>query len=299
MAALVVVIIFLVHTATRGDRAEDGVTGDGTHADLGQELAAYTAALREDARYRAPDRGESKTLAETVDRLGKDGLQDMDGVSGLVRGLGYRVRAGVDAPTGRSYVVVSDTPGAERGWGMYVIDLSRPTRLVVEVPHPAFDLLTEEIGLELFRRTPGAVLAIAGTHRKAAGGAGDVAHRADSMFHAVTEQLAKRGLPQVQLHGFDDNSLAEADVVLSPGASPTTTALRQVSARIAESGARVCEAWSEDCGGLEGRRNKQGIAAAEHGSRFVHVEMNKSLRDDVERRAAVVRILGETDFGSD
>ncbi|MGH3863958.1 hypothetical protein [Actinokineospora sp.] len=290
-------IVFLVFLAIDRDPVDGAASGAG--ADLGQEIADYAAELREDARYRAPDPAESATLSDAVDRLSQGAATDMRTTSDRLRSLGYQVRSGVDGPTGRSYVVMSNTAGVDRAWGLYVIDTSRPARLVVEVPHPAFDLRTEEIGLELFRRTPGAVLAVAGTHRRAARGAGDVAHRADSMFHQVTMALAKRGLPQVQLHGFDDGSLSDADMVLSPGVTRTTSALRQVSARLDESGIRVCEAWSAECGGLEGRRNQQGVAAAEQGSRFVHVEMNKTLRDDRQRWTGVVDLLGETDFDSD
>ncbi|MEV6898927.1 hypothetical protein [Amycolatopsis sp. NPDC051372] len=50
---------------------------------------------------------------------------------------------------------------------MYVIDRSAPPSLVVEVPHPGFDLRTELFGVDLFRQVPGAVLLVAGAHRKA------------------------------------------------------------------------------------------------------------------------------------
>ncbi|MBY8853378.1 hypothetical protein K7G98_36165, partial [Saccharothrix sp. MB29] len=68
----------------------------------------------------------------------------------------------------------------------------------------ANDLRTTEIGLDLFRRVPGAVLSVAGTHRRVAAGAGDAAHRTDSLFHAAAERHSRDRVPQVQLHGFDD-----------------------------------------------------------------------------------------------
>lgn len=145
-----------------------------------------------------------------------------------LRPLGYTVRMGTDR-TGRGLVLLANEPRAERGWGLYVVEPSRPVTVVIEVPHPAFDLRSEAIGVALFDRTPGALLAVAGTHRRAAGGAGDVGHREDSMFHAVTDGLAAQGLPQVQLHGFDDASLPGVDVVLSAGATNASATLESVS----------------------------------------------------------------------
>lgn len=297
--ALALATAFLVYVGFGTDGPAGGGGGPArvdASEDLRQELADYVAALRDDAPYRAPNRTESRVLAEAIEQVSQSEGGDAGAVARRVSDLGYRVRAGVDGSTGRSFLIASDAAGDERAWGMYVIDVSRPTRLVVEVPHPAFDLHTEEIGLDLFRRTPGAVLAVAGTHRRVGDGAGDVAHRADSMFHAVTARLAARGLPQVQLHGFHDGTLAKADVVLSSGVGPVTVGLRRVAERLDDTGLRVCEAWSDQCGSLEGRRNKQGVYAAEHDALFVHVEMNKSLREDREGRAEVVRILAEADF---
>ncbi|WP_051735977.1 hypothetical protein [Amycolatopsis rifamycinica] len=87
------------------------------------------------------------------------------------------------------------------------------------MPHPAFDLRTELFGIDLFRRVPGAVLLVAGAHRKADDSKADVAHEEDSVFHVVATALAGRGLPQVQLHGFHDQNLPSTDIVLSSGAT--------------------------------------------------------------------------------
>lgn len=264
--------------------------------ELRAEVLRFTRALRSDARYRPPDNGERQTLSRVIDQLATQGRGAVDAAAGELLALGYTTSTGTDKGTGREFVLVSNTPGAERGWGMYVIDLSQPARVVIEVPHPAFDLRTEEIGVAIYRRTPGAVLAIAGTHRRAANGAGDVAHRADSMFHAVAERLAGRGLPQVQLHGFDDASLPSADVVLSSGATKAAAALPAVSDRLAGAGLRVCSAWRDKCAELEGRRNEQGITAAELGSAFAHVELSRTVRDDPGRTATVVDALSGADL---
>lgn len=184
--------------------------------------------------------------------------------------------------------LVRQEPGSERAWGLYVIDRSAPPSLVVEAPHASSDLRTELIGLALFRRTPGAVLAVGGAHRRRE----DPAHDTGTVFHVVTTLLARRGLPQVQLHGFNDTTLASADVVLSAGAAEAGDAARRAADRLEDAGFRVCRAWAEPCRGLAGTTNVQGRAAG--GTSFLHVELNRTVRED--RRDDVVRALAEADL---
>ncbi|MFI9815869.1 hypothetical protein [Saccharothrix variisporea] len=257
-------------------------------ADLGDRVRDYADALREDAPYRPPSPEQQREFTAALAGLAATPSDADD----RLRALGVAVARAVDGPTGRPYALVSTEPNAERGWGLYVVDLSRGSRVAVQVPHPANDLGTPEIGVALFRRVPGAVLAVSGTHRRVAGGAGDVARRADSMFHAVAEAHSRHHLPQVQVHGFDDDSLPSADLVLSPGAGGDGPVLDEVADDL-DGSMRVCRAWAEDCGDLEGRRNRQGAVAAEHGTLFAHVEINRTTRDTPDRWEAVVRALGE------
>jgi hypothetical protein len=179
-------------------------------------------------------------------------------------------------------------PGTERAWGLYAIDRSAPPSLVVEVPHASSDLRTDRIGLALFRQVPGAVLAIGGAHRRRE----DPAHETRSIFHVVTTLLARRGLPQVQLHGFGDTTLTSADVVLSAGAAEAGDAARRAADRFAAVGFRVCRAWDEPCRGLAGTTNVQSQAV--EGTAFLHVELSRTVRET--RRADVVRALVDADL---
>ncbi|MEU6155782.1 hypothetical protein ABZ816_37925 [Actinosynnema sp. NPDC047251] len=248
----------------------------------------YASALHEDAPYRPPNDTQRQAFTESLTRLGATPSAADD----ELRSLGLAVARGVDERTGRPYAIAATEPDAEQGWGLYLVDLGHSARLAVQVPHPANDLRTADIGLELFRRVPGAVLAVAGTHRRVAAGAGDVAHRADSMFHALAERHSRDHLPQVQLHGFDDASLDSADLVLSPGATARTPRIEEIADGLDRS-LRVCRAWTRDCGELEGRHNRQGGAAAEHGAFFAHVEINRTTRDSPTGRDDVVRVLAE------
>lgn len=260
--------------------------------DLGEEVRRFTAGLHAGAPYRPPDPDERRQLLSALRALRAG---DSGRAAEEAGALGYTVRTGIDAETGRPFGLAVN-PAGERAWGWYLVDLSAPIRLVVEVPHPAFDLHTEEIGLGLYRAVPGSVLAVSGTHRRVDGGAGDVAHRTDSMFHAVARDLAEQGLPQVQLHGFHDDRLPDADVVISPGAGDAGDSVRRLADRVDEENLRVCRSWRQDCGRLEGTRNQQGRDAAERGTLFVHVEISRTVRDDHTAWSSLVRALAAADL---
>jgi hypothetical protein len=259
-------------------------------AGLDSLIANFTSGLSADQEYRPPKSDERRAAAAGFAAiLERRSAEDFEK-------LGFSVRDGVDPATGRPYTITVNESGTERAWGMYVIDRSAPPSLAVEVPHPAFDLRTELFGVDLFRRVPGAVLLVAGAHRKAGDGKADVAHEEDSLFNVVASGLAGRGLAQVQLHGFHDQNLPSTDVVLSSGATVAGDAARRAADRLTADGFAVCRAWEERCKGLEGTTNVQGKAAASGGTMFLHVEMSRTLRESPERRAAVVRALAESDL---
>ncbi len=259
-------------------------------AGLDSLVTKFTSGLSADQEYRSPKSDERRTAA-----TGFAAVLDRRGTADFER-LGFSVRDGVDPATGRPYTIAVNETGTDRAWGMYVIDRSAPPSLVVEVPHPAFDLRTELFGVDLFRRVPGAVLLVAGAHRKADDSHADVAHETDSVFHVVATALAGRGLAQVQLHGFHDQNLPSTDIVLSPGATVAGDAARRAADRLTADGFAVCRAWEERCKGLEGTTNVQGKMAASDDTVFLHVEMSRTVRESPERRADVVRALTEADL---
>lgn len=261
-------------------------------SDLSGQLGRFAAGLHDDAAYRPPDPDERRQLLSALRALRAGDSRRAEEEAGR---LGYSVRTGIDFGTGRAFGLAVN-PADERAWGWYLVDLSAPVRLVVEVPHPNFDLRTEEIGLALYRAVPGSVLAVAGTHRKVANGAGDVAHRTDSMFHAVARDLAEQGVPQVQLHGFHDDRQPDTDVVISPGAGDAGDPVRRVADRIDDEDLRVCRSWRQDCGRLEGTRNEQGQDAAARGTVFVHLEISRSVRDDRDVSSKLVHAVEMADL---
>ncbi len=235
-------------------------------------LRSFTAAQSTRQPYRRPTAAELETAGTGFAAL-------LDGRPHHLPDLGFNL-------TGDALVV--QEPGTERAWGLYAIDRSAPPSLVVEVPHPSSDLRTDLIGLALFGQVPGAVLAVAGAHRRRE----DPAHETRTVFHVVTTLLARRGLPQVQLHGFKDRTLPAADVVLSAGAAEAGDAARRAADRLEAAGFRVRRAWAEPCRGLAGTTNVQGQAAG--GTPFLHVELNRTIRET--RRDDVVRALADADL---
>ncbi|MFC0105299.1 hypothetical protein [Kibdelosporangium aridum] len=249
---------------------------------LDDMLTDFAARLQPNASYQPPTADERKDVVAAL-RLVHG--PDRDRAADSLRSLGFTMTVDTDAVTGRQYALVV----SQRAWGAYVVDLSKPTRVAVEVPHPNSDLGTERIGLAMFRAMPGSTLLVAGTHRRVE--RGDVAHRTDSAFHAVAADLAERDVPQVQVHGFHDDSLPDTDVVISPGAGKPGSAIRRVADAIGDAGLVTCRSWDRDCGKLEGTRNEQGKVAAEHGAVFVHVETSRSVRDAEQQWTKLVQAI--------
>jgi hypothetical protein len=267
--------------------------------DLPGRLDEVLDPLRPDQPYRHPTPAERATAATAAGRLLDTAPQIDPEVVAAFAGLGMSTVEDTDAGTGRRYALFASDPAAirdGRAWGAIVVDLSGPVRVALQVPHPRTDIATERIGLDLFRRVPGSILMVAGAHRRAGGGAADVAHNTGSVFHVLAVELAARAVPQIQLHGYADQNLPDAQVVVSAGAGePGPLALR-IADRLTEHGFTACRGWAERCGRLEGTANAQGRAAEEAGSPFVHLEMSHTVRAGEHQRAALVAALVAADL---
>ncbi|MEU4565897.1 hypothetical protein [Micromonospora sp. NPDC023956] len=260
--------------------------------DPAQVVDELTAGLSRTGPYRDPDADE-RSRARRAARLLIDNPDDHAGQEELLAGLGFAARQSTDPATGRPVTVFLADGSDERTWGALVLDRSAASRQVVQVPHPAFDLDTEKLGLALHRRLPGSVLLVAGAHREAAGGTADVAHNSDSLFHTLAVEFARRGLDQIQLHGFADRNLEGADAVVSTGSAPRSQVARRIADGLSRSGLNTCRAWSQKCGQLEGTRNVQGRASDGLDGAFVHLELSWSVRRDAVARDMVAQVLAE------
>ena len=233
----------------------------------------------------------SPTTAERVDAgigLARLAIGDVAGAAALLGPLGFTITNDADPETGRRYAIaLSETKPLARAWGLYLVDLSKPLGLCIAVPHPKFDLNCEQLALRLWRALPGSMLAMAAVHRHAVvtgtipAETADHSHNTDSVFHHLwTNVLGPHGVPQVQIHGFADESARE-QVVVSTGAGPVTPAAVRIAAGIGATGLRTTRNWERTANtNLDATTNEQGIAAATNGWIWVHVEHNRTVRDD-------------------
>lgn len=270
LAIGLVVVVSLVRTGDRRDLSAAGELPPG----LAGRLTAFLAGQHAEQPYRDPTEGEKRAAVEQ-----------------RFADLGFTTVEGVDEVTGRRYALHTSPTDDERAWGAVLVDMSEPTRLAVEVPHPRTDIGTEEIGLDLFRAVPGSTLLIAGAHRRAAGELADVAHNEHSLYQALSVAFARSGVPQIQVHGFADLNLPDHDIAVSTGTDEANPLAARVAEGLAEAGFDACRAWAQRCGRLEGTTNVQAKAAAAEGAAFVHVELSNTIRRDREQRASLVVAL--------
>ncbi|MFD8753505.1 hypothetical protein ACFV0O_21390 [Kitasatospora sp. NPDC059577] len=294
LAALAGVLTLAARGRAEPPRAVRPLPSGPAPVDLASRVDDYTADFAADGPYTAPDAAQRRAVADGV--LGAlDGQSEQAGKA-LAR-AGYRLTEFTEAATGRRVAEIADitATAGSRGWGRVYLDLSARTNWSVQVPHPVSDARTEALGVELFRAAPGGVLVLAGAHRRAgADGSSDVAHRTDTVFAAVVEALTGRGLPGIQVHGFDEGSLPGQDAVVSGGAGQAGPAAELTAASLGRSGYAVCRAWREKCGQLGGTTNVEGRFAAGVGVPWLHVELGNGLRTEPARRAVVAGVLAET-----
>ena len=223
----------------------------------------------------------------------------------LVDPLAYGVRAVVDSVTDRRLYLFEErrSDGSRpHGWGLYVIAAGASRPLLVEVSHPLHDINTPQVGVVAFQHGHAAGLLVAGTHRYANDdGSSDVAHEDRTMFAAVNRALVGRRETVLQPHGFDDagpskdsGGIGDSDVVVSAGTAPPPPAVDAVTAALRGEGFAVCEYDGDRCADLGGTRNVQGECCRQVGATFVHLELDRAVRDDPTRRALLARTVGKT-----
>jgi hypothetical protein len=223
------------------------------------------------------------TAAERIDAgrgLARLAIGDIAGAATVLGPLGFTVTADQDPATGRRYAMAVSETATPRAWGIYLVDLSEPLRLCVAVPHPKSDAVCEQLALRLWRAVPGSMLAMAAVHRAASSGTADHSHNTASVFHHLwTGVLGPRGVPQIQVHGFDD-ARAPEQVVVSTGAGAVTPAAVRIADEIAAIGLTTTRSWDGTADpDLRARTNVQGIVADANDWVWVHVEQNRTVRD--------------------
>jgi len=267
-----------------GGAAEVGPARPERTADVPAAVRAFVELQHgDDEGYRIPGRAAREDLAAATGALGGG---DRDEAARLAGRHGY---APVDGPDGSVLLRPRRLPDA-RGWGLIVV---RPAGapLLVEVPHPRSDQDTDDLGARLAAAASARYLIVAGARRGLDGGAADPSHREDALLHAVHVALVRRGIPAVQVHGYADENLPSADVVVSPGDADTGPLHRAVADAVEGMGLRTCRTERERCPGLEGRTNVQSRASAQAGVPFVHLEVSRRVRAEPASREGLARAV--------
>ncbi|WP_405851844.1 hypothetical protein OG361_03825 [Streptomyces sp. NBC_00090] len=276
--------------AVPSDDADTGRPRTRELVDLGDRILEYARQSEARTGYTPPDDTRRERLARGVGHL-LDG--DRAEAEKLLGDAGFRVTGLTDTASGRRYdEVAAREPGAEARWGRLYVNADAGVRWSVQVPHPVADRGTESLGARLLEGTPGGALVLAGAHRTAGrGDAADVAHRTDSVFHAIVSELQKRGIPGLQLHGFARTPDRPYDAILSTGAAQTAPEEAAELAELMEGrDLRVCRGWADRCP-LEGTTNVQGKTAKRHDATFIHAELAPGARGDGPEAARALTAL--------
>jgi hypothetical protein len=240
-------------------------------------VTVIAGGVSESKPFTPPTAGERADAGRGLARLA---IGDVAGARTVLAPLGFTITDDRDPATGRRYVMAVSETDTPRAWGVYLVDLSEPLRLCVAVPHPKSDAVCEQLALRLWRAVPGSMLAMAAVHRRASAGTADHARNTATVFHHLwTAVLGPRGVPQIQIHGFDDDRAPE-QIVVSTGAGPVTPAAVRIADEIAAVGLATTRSWDGTADpDLVARTNVQGIAADANGWIWVHVELNRTVRD--------------------
>jgi len=227
-----------------------------------------------------------------------------------------------DTGTDQTVWLLQERAPVERGWGAVVVNPDADRNLVVEVPHPVFDLDTHTQGTDLFRDTGARALLLAGTARCAnaapspcdgqssvCGSLGpyrvsDMAHVTEAPFQAAHEVLTDRfpDATVLNLHGNGNNRCET--VFLSDGvANETSTRVEALRQALQDQGVQAAHPGTSSCP-LEGRTNVQGRhtngspapcteAATASAGTFIHVEQRRDFRGSPDRYQALIDAVKE------
>lgn len=262
----------------------------------------------------AQQRSDFSLLAGAV-RAGNDAQADL-----LAAPLGYEVVRYTDQVSADIYLGVREIlVGGEQtvGWGSYFVNLSFATDVLIEAPHPLFDTNTPEIAARVFRDSAARGFLMAGAHRNANGeGTADVAHLAESVFQEVHKVFNGPGALTTgySIHGFNlanhgafppgtdvvasngDGGIGAGIVALDLGFESRGFDLYAYNTLAANdplnqavNGGIPGPTFS----GLGGTTNQQGQYSRGLGGKFVHIEMEQSIRFNASNRVAAAAAITE------
>lgn len=205
-----------------------------------------------------------------------------------------------------------------KGWGTYIFNPATISSVSIEIPHPLFDNLTPEEGVDAFRQLDARTLLMAGTHRYAnqassscqpdpVGNAADVAHNIENMFEMAHETIAIQlpGTRFIQLHGNASLSCANVAVFVSNG---TTTPGALVNGIVncvnmtpgnpfpAEAATPQSQCILKGTTNVQGRFSNGSLDLCNQNAdtaseQFIHIEQNADIRNPANRQVLIDALL--------
>jgi len=250
--------------------------------------------------YVVPTDEEQAAFAQLVAALGASDLVRAAQLAAQNHyGLHYYVDRNDDHAV--SYLLREDKP-IQKGWGLYAFRVGSASNIIIQAPHPLFDINTPSVALNIYRALDARALLIAGAHRDAnLDGSADVSHNLESVFQSVHEALLQEiqaisgNAVILQIHGFNSGKHdGYPQVVFGFGdkAQPAEFALaRKLKDAISEQGITVglCtgDFWQDLCG----TTNVQAYTSND--AIFIHIELDEMMRKNDEGLiTALVQVFG-------
>lgn len=181
---------------------------------------------------------------------------------------------------------------SKTGLGHYRIRRQAHNDSMIQAPHQFFDRHTGVIASALFEESPYTALALNSISRKKTDAAGrnyDLAHRDDTFYYVFTRAFIKAfpGSDIIQLHGFSQTKRStprgkQAAIILSLGMRFVDAPLKQ-SADCLTPFYEGVFTYPNQVSELGGTRNTIGrLLRSNSRARFVHVELNPEVRDQLK-----------------
>lgn len=197
--------------------------------------------------------------------------------------------------------LLAETTGKNRGAGAVALRVSAQVPMVVEVPHSFFDEGTLPLGITIFEELAARALLVNTIHRggpgsdeerieRARGGESesDVAHQPQSFFHQAHLELGRiwPGAHFVQLHGFRDEKVPTAKIIIS--AAGTSAVIAPLAKALNDAfGVGTARLYPEEVDQLGGTQNAQAQANRDESRPFIHIEIAASLRTQMVRQKSL------------
>ena len=189
------------------------------------------------------------------------------------------------------YFVVREHPDHQHGRGVYAFQTGVKSSIVLQAPHRFNDLMTGSIVIKLFCEQSVAAVALNTIHRSKI----DLSHTQLHFINAFTTAVIK-AQPDVtilQIHGFTNKGKTGAaklaKIIVSDSTKFPGRLARQSAIELKTTfGAEPTRLFPIDVQQLGGTTNRQAEIA--HGlgcPNFLHLELNREFRDELDADASV------------